>query len=74
MASAVAKQYQAATRDQRPMVVVSTASPYKFPQAVLTAITGELSAVDGRSVLPIAITFSPISLIPGLMIKTVNSS
>lgn len=47
VASAVAKQYQAATRDQRPMVVVSTASPYKFPQAVLTAITGELSAVDG---------------------------
>lgn len=53
VASAVAKQYQAATKDQRPMVVVSTASPYKFPQAVLTAITQQpdltidgLAAVD----------------------------
>ncbi|RMW43435.1 threonine synthase [Lactiplantibacillus pentosus] len=47
VASAVAKQYRNATKDQRPMVVVSTASPYKFPQAVLTAITGESTTVDG---------------------------
>ena len=49
VASAVAKQYRNATKDQRPMVVVSTASPYKFPQAVLTAITGEPTTVDGLS-------------------------
>lgn len=47
VASAVAKQYRAATKDQRPMVVVSTASPYKFPQAVLSAINGTPADVDG---------------------------
>lgn len=29
------------------MVIVSTASPYKFPQAVLRAITGHPVDVDG---------------------------
>lgn len=47
VASAVATQYQTATKDTRPMVIVSTASPYKFPQAVLTAITGTPVDVDG---------------------------
>ncbi|AVK61018.1 threonine synthase [Lactobacillus sp. CBA3605] len=47
VASAVAKQYCAATKDQRPMVIVATASPYKFPQAVLAAITGAPVTVDG---------------------------
>ncbi|WP_048000402.1 threonine synthase [Lactiplantibacillus herbarum] len=47
VASEVAKQYRAATKDTRPMVVVSTASPYKFPQAVLSAITGTPSTLDG---------------------------
>ena len=40
---AVAEEYVAATGDQRPMVVLSTASPYKFPAAVLEAIGGTLS-------------------------------
>ena len=35
---AVAEEYRAATNDERPMVVLSTASPYKFPGAVLRAI------------------------------------
>ena len=35
---AVAEDYQAATGDQAPMVVLSTASPYKFPAAVLSAL------------------------------------
>ena len=39
---AVAQEYVAATRDNRPMVVLSTASPYKFPAAVLEAIGGDL--------------------------------
>ncbi len=39
---AVAEEYRAATGDTRPMVVLSTASPYKFPAAVLTAIGGSL--------------------------------
>ncbi len=40
---AVAEDYVAATGDDRPMVVLSTASPYKFPAAVLTALEGEQS-------------------------------
>ena len=35
---AVAEEYRASTNDERPMVVLSTASPYKFPGAVLRAI------------------------------------
>ena len=35
---AVAEQYQAQTGDEAPMVVLSTASPYKFPAAVLSAL------------------------------------
>ena len=38
---AAAEEYVAATGDMRPMVVLSTASPYKFPAAVLDAIGGE---------------------------------
>ena len=40
---AAAEEYTAATGDKRPMVVLSTASPYKFPVAVLTAIGGDTS-------------------------------
>ena len=35
---AVAEDYVAATGDDRPMVVLSTASPYKFPAAVLASL------------------------------------
>ena len=40
---AVAEDYVNQTGDTRPMVVLSTASPYKFPAAVLEAIGGYLS-------------------------------
>ena len=40
---AAAEDYVAATADNRPMVVLSTASPYKFPVAVLKAIGGDTS-------------------------------
>ena len=40
---AAAEEYVAVTGDKRPMVVLSTASPYKFPAAVLEAIGGDLS-------------------------------
>ena len=40
---AVAEEYVRETGDNRPMVVLSTASPYKFPAAVLEAIGGDLS-------------------------------
>ena len=38
---AVAEDYVNQTDDHRPMVVLSTASPYKFPAAVLSAIGGD---------------------------------
>ena len=40
---AVAEDYVNQTGDHRPMVVLSTASPYKFPAAVLEAIGGDMS-------------------------------
>ena len=40
---AAAQDYTAQTGDQRPMVVLSTASPFKFPEAVLSAIGGDTS-------------------------------
>ena len=40
---AVAEDYVNQTGDTRPMVVLSTASPYKFPAAVLEAIGGDMS-------------------------------
>ena len=38
---AVAENYVKETGDNRPMVVLSTASPYKFPAAVLSALGAE---------------------------------
>jgi len=43
---AAAADYTAQTGDRRPMVVLSTASPYKFPVAVLTAIGGDTSGSE----------------------------
>lgn len=40
----VCGDYRAATGDVRPCVVASTASPYKFPAAVLGAIGGDVNA------------------------------
>ena len=47
IAKAVADKYRQATDDNHPMVIVSTASPYKFPNAVLSAIEGHQVEVDG---------------------------
>lgn len=41
VASYVAHQYQQRTADTTPMVIVATASPYKFPETVYEAITGK---------------------------------
>ena len=43
---AAAEDYIAGTGDRSPMVVLSTASPYKFPVAVLTAIGGDTSGTE----------------------------
>ena len=47
---AVAESYREATGDHTPMVVLSTASPYKFPEAVLSAL-GEAAPADGFAAL-----------------------
>ena len=43
---AAAEDYVNQTGDNAPMVVLSTASPYKFPVAVLTAIGGDTSGSE----------------------------
>ena len=43
---AAAEDYICETGDLRPMVVLSTASPYKFPVAVLNAIGGDTSGTE----------------------------
>ena len=43
---AAAEDYIQETNDHRPMVVLSTASPYKFPVAVLTAIGGDTTGSE----------------------------
>lgn len=47
VASFVARQYQHSSHDQTPLVVVSTASPYKFPETVYESLTGEPVAQKG---------------------------
>lgn len=46
VAKNVANQYVVATGDQTKTVVISTASPYKFPRTVVESITGETSQAD----------------------------
>lgn len=50
VAAAALADYRARTGDQRPAVVVSTASPYKFCDSVLEAL-GELCAAPGTELL-----------------------
>ena len=49
VATKVYADYAAASGDDHPYVVVSTASPYKFGRAVLEAITGEAVENDSES-------------------------
>ena len=63
---AAAEEYVAETGDTRPMVVLSTASPYKFPAAVLSAIGGDVSGdefalmerLEAMSAMPIPVNLS----------------
>ena len=43
---AAAEEYTSQAGDNRPMVVLSTASPYKFPAAVLAAVGGDTSGSE----------------------------
>ncbi len=58
---AVAENYVNQTGDKRPMVVLSTASAYKFPAAVLEAIGGDMSGGEFAQMQTLeAITGCPI--------------
>lgn len=46
VASAVYKHYRDETGDQTPTVVVSTASPYKFPVVAVESVTGQSALSD----------------------------
>lgn len=46
VAVAVYNDYTAKTGDQTPTVIASTASPYKFPKAVLTALNGSAPDIN----------------------------
>ena len=46
VASAVYQKYLAETGDVRPVVIASTASPYKFPVVAVEAVTGESGLSD----------------------------
>lgn len=50
VASAVAEEYRERSADMRKNVIVSTASPYKFPQVAVSSITGSLSQDDFAAV------------------------
>ena len=58
---AAAEDYVRETGDSRAMVVLSTASPYKFPVAVLTAIGGDTSGTEFEQMARLsAITGVPV--------------
>ena len=46
VALSVAGEYMSSTQDRRPMLVVSTASPYKFSKSVLSAISKNVPEDD----------------------------
>lgn len=50
VASAVYTAYKAKTGDQRPTVIASTASPYKFPRVAVEAVTAKDSGDDFKAV------------------------
>ena len=62
---AAAQDYQAQTGDRAPMVVLSTASPYKFPAAVLSAIGGDTSG-DEFTLMERLETLSGVPVPPNL--------
>lgn len=51
VASFVTNQYQASHNDKTPTVIVSTASPYKFPETVYKAITGQAVSTPGLTAI-----------------------
>ena len=53
VANVVYKKYVTETGDRTPSVIVSTASPYKFSRAVMTAIDPELDRLDDFALIDV---------------------
>ena len=51
VAWSVAETYQKQTNDQHQMVIVSTASPYKFNESVLSALGDDPTGLDAFALL-----------------------
>ena len=61
----VAQQYKAAVSDHAPVVILSTASPYKFPAAVLEAIGGKCPS-DEFDVMDALFSLTGVPIPPNL--------
>ena len=66
VAFAVAADYRAATNDKHRTVIVSTASPYKFPADVLSALGEDTSGKDDFALLDMLREKSKRAIPPGL--------
>ena len=62
----VAMKYQTQTGDHRPMVIVSTASPYKFNDSVLQALGISVEGVDALDMLDKLAAVNPVKAPRGL--------
>lgn len=64
--SVVAHRYKERTGDNTPMVVVATASPYKFAETVYPAVTGKETAARGLQAIQGLNEFLGEELSPGV--------
>ena len=51
VAATVSHKYQAQTGDETPMLIASTASPYKFPASVLSAVGEQTDGADWKALM-----------------------
>lgn len=66
VASAVYEKYRAESGDETKTVIASTASPFKFSRAVMTAIRGELGEMDDWEILELLKETAGIPLPPAV--------
>lgn len=62
VAAAVSRKYQETSGDKTPMVIASTASPYKFPASVLSAVGAETADTDWKQLMDQLCEMSGVSI------------
>lgn len=67
VAYSVYKGYKAETNDDTKTVILSTASPFKFPKSVINAINTEISGADDFSLIKIISEFSGVTIPKGII-------